>query len=123
MVKRRLNIQGKSLWGRNLPWAKKYHIYARSERWLLCDSREDKAKKIKANNRIEVCLRKNRFEIKLSRLGGAWVDHSLLCNDLSERGLRAGLRGISLRLPPGVGGLVNPTAGTAGTVPFDEEQV
>ena len=96
MVTKALKKMGASLWGRNLPWSRNYYIYQRSDRWLLCDGKEDKENHIfQARTRIEVCLRSTYFKIRITRLNGIRVDISLTCNDLSEWELQQGLREIS----------------------------
>ena len=96
MVTRALKKTGASLWGRNLPWSKNYYIYQRSDRWLLCDGKEDKESKMfQARTRIEVCLRSTYFKIRITRLNGGRADISLTCQDLSEWELMEGLREIS----------------------------
>jgi hypothetical protein len=95
MVTKTLRKVGDSLWGRNRLWSKNYYIYERSERWLLCDGKEDKHNNIfKARTRIEVCLRSTYFKIRISRLNKASVDISLTCKDLSKSELQAGLEEI-----------------------------
>ena len=49
-----------------------FYIYQRSDRWLLCDGKEDKENHIfQARTRIEVCLRSTYFKIRIKRLNGA----------------------------------------------------
>ena len=95
MVTRSLKKFGRSLWGRNFPWSKKYYIYPGSDRWLLCDGKYDKlARTPQAKNRLEVCMRSTYFKIKLKRLNGARVDVSVTCKDLSEQELREKLKEV-----------------------------
>ena len=99
MVTRALNDLGRSLWGRNLPWARNYYIYERSERWILCDGMEDKKKKIfKARTRIEVSLRSAYFRLKITRLKGVAANVWLDCHDFSKRELVDGLRELGNEL-------------------------
>jgi hypothetical protein len=92
MVTKCLKNMGVTLWGRNWPWSKNYYIYQRSERWLLCDGKEDKNNNIfKARTRVEVSLRSTYFKIKISRLNKASVDISLACRNLSKGELLEGL--------------------------------
>jgi hypothetical protein len=96
MVTQALKKMGASLWGRNLPWSRNYYIYQRSDRWLLCDGKEDKENHVfQARTRIEVCLRSTYFKIRIKRLNGVRVDISLTSKDLSEWELQQGLREIS----------------------------
>lgn len=99
MVKRALNRSGRLLWGINLPWARKYYIYERKNRWLLCDGIEDKEKRIsQANTRIEVHLRSTYFKLQISRLNGAEANIWLHCHDFSRRDLLRGLQEIRQEL-------------------------
>jgi hypothetical protein len=99
MVTKALNRMGISLWGKNWPWSKKYYIYQRKERWLLCDGVEDKDKKIfKARTKIEVRLRSAYFKIRITRLNRVGVDIYLRCDNLSEWDLEKGLKEISLEI-------------------------
>ena len=96
MVTKTLKKMGTSLWGRNAPWSTNYYIYHRSDRWLLCDGKEDKnTNTFEAHTRVEVCLRGAYFKIKVTRLNGVGVTISLRCQDVSERELNQGLKKIS----------------------------
>lgn len=95
MVTRALHRTGRSLWGRNLPWAKSYYIYERSTRWLLCDGVEDKENKIfRARTRIEVSLRSSYFKLSVTRLNGGSANIWLHCHGVSQRDLHNGLAEI-----------------------------
>jgi hypothetical protein len=99
MVTKTLRKMGDSLWGRNWPWAKKYFIYERSTRWLLCNGKEDKNNNIfKAHTRIEVCLRSTYFKIRISRLNKVNVDISLKCKNLSKWELMEGLEKLRINI-------------------------
>ena len=92
MVMKLLNSTGASLWGKNVIWAKNYYIYKRSSRWLLCDGKEEKEKKIfQARTRIQVSMRSSYFKLRVSRLNGVRVNISLTCKDLNERSLKLAL--------------------------------
>lgn len=96
LVMKVLGKMGASLWGRNLPWSKNFYIYQRSDRWLLCDGKEDKINKIfQARTRVEVCLRSTYFKIRITRLNGVNADISLTCKDFSELELTQGLNKMS----------------------------
>ena len=95
MVKRALHRQGRALWGWNLPWARKYYVYERKQRWVLCDGREERENKIsEARTRIEVFLRSTYFKIMISRLDGSTTNIWLHCHDTSRRDLHKGLEEI-----------------------------
>jgi hypothetical protein len=99
MVAKCLGNMGASLGGRNWPWSKKYYIYERSDRWLLCDGKEDKNNKIfKARTRVEVALRSTYFKIKISRLNKVSVDISLTCKDLTKWELMEGLEKLRFEI-------------------------
>ena len=85
MVTRLLKKTGSNLWGRNLPWSKNYYIYERTNRWLLCDGKEEKDNKIsQARTKIEVRLRSTYFKIKLTRANGVKSNLQLTSNDYTK---------------------------------------
>ena len=95
MVRGVLKKTGNSLWGRNLPWSRKYYIYERSERWLLCDGREEKLNNIsEARTRIEINLRSTYFKVKLTRFNNVRTNIRVSTHDLSKRELFEGLQEI-----------------------------
>lgn len=88
MVKRSLKMLGTSLWGKNYAWSKKYYIFKRVDRWLLCDGKTGTyGLKSRAKNRVEVCMRTSNFKLKIVRLNGVDVDISFTCKDFSEKEL------------------------------------
>jgi hypothetical protein len=95
MVKRILTKTGNSLWGRNIPWAKNFYIYERTDRWLLCDGKKERDAKIsQARTRIEVCLRSTYFKIKLTRLNNAKSNIWVASHDFTKLELNRGLQEI-----------------------------
>ncbi len=97
LVVRSLRKLGRSLWGRNFLWSKKYYVEKRSERWLLSDGKRDRySQNPLERNRLEVCLRDTNFRLRITRRDGEDVDLSLLCVDFSEKELLQKLEELRL---------------------------
>lgn len=95
VVLKNLKKLGRSLWGSNILWSKKYFIAKRSERWILSDSRCDKpGLSEQANTRIDVYMNSASFGLRISRLRGEATDITFSCVDFSQQELVNKLREI-----------------------------
>ena len=89
MVLQSLRETGRSLWGRNLFWSRKYYLTRRSDRWSLSDGKVDRYNlQNLPENLIEVCLRDDNFKIHISRIRGEAADIVVRTSGCSRQELR-----------------------------------
>ncbi len=96
MVMRSLGQLGRSLWGRNFLWFRRYHLIKRSDRWVLSDGKIDRYNlQSHPDNLIEVCLRDDNFKIRITRIKGTNVTIAVTSIGYSKQELMEHLRQIS----------------------------
>ncbi len=96
MVVQALRQVGRSLWGRNFPWSRKFYVMRRSDRWVLSDGKIDRYDLYShPDNLLEVCLRNDNFKIRITRLGGNNVDMAVTSRGYSKQELMALLRELT----------------------------
>jgi hypothetical protein len=96
MVLRSLGRLGRSLWGSNFLWSRKYYLTKRSDRWVLSDSKVDRYDlHSHPDNLIEVCLRDDTFKIRVARIRGITVNIAITSSGHSRQELMGHLRELS----------------------------
>ena len=97
LVTRLLEQLGRSLWGRNFLWSRKFYVTKRSDRWTLSDSKIDRYDlHSHPDNLLEVCLRDNNFKIRVTRVRGTAVDFFVSTSDYSRQELASQILELSL---------------------------
>jgi hypothetical protein len=96
MVMRSLRRVGRSIWGRNFLWYRKYYLTKRSGRWVLSDGKFDPFNPNSLpHNLLEVSLRDTNFKIRIARIRGTSVDQAVSSTGHSERELMEHLQRMS----------------------------
>ena len=96
VVLKSLGEIGRSLWGRNTPWSRKYYLTTQEDCWLLSDSKIDLCNlESLPDNLIEVCLRDENFKILISRVRGIPTDIVVRTEGYTREELVAHLREMS----------------------------
>ena len=96
MVIRSLRQVGRSLWGRNYPWNRKFYLTKRSDRWVLSDRKIDRYDlNCTPDNLLEVCLRGDNLKIRVTRIKGVTVDIAVISSGYTRAELMGHLREVS----------------------------